>query len=146
MVLGLAKSHAQKVVKKCPKSGPKMAPQPDLGAKNCPKSCKKVLKKLSKSCFLENRAPKRGAAAEGRRAPFWVAAEGRHLYFPKNNFLIIFRPLFYNFLGSFLHPDLAGAIFGPLFGHFLTTFWACHLAGPKTIPGQLFDHFCFWAL
>ena len=58
-------------------------------------------------------------------------------------------PFFVNFLqlvGLFFAPDLAEAIFGQLFEDFLATFWACHLGRRKTIPGQLFDHFCFWAL
>ena len=47
-------------------------------------------KSLSKNGFLANREPKGGARARSARAPFWVAAEGRHLYLPKNNFLTSF--------------------------------------------------------
>ena len=79
-----------KSCRKVPKKWSKNGPSQIWVQKTAQKVVKNVIKKLSKSCFLENRAPKRGAAAEVRRAPFWVAAEGRHLDFPKNNFLSIF--------------------------------------------------------
>ena len=88
----------------------------------CPKSGQKVSKKLSKKGpgkiwdhktqillkFLTNREPNMGAAAEGRRAHFWVAAEGRHLYLSKTQAKLVFLwsqillgPFFDNFLDTF---------------------------------------------
>ena len=48
-----------------------------------------------------------GAAAEGRRAHSWVAAEGRHLYLSKAQAKLVF-------LWSQILP-------GPFFDHFLGT-------------------------
>ena len=77
----------------CPKSGQKAAQKViknGLSKIWGRKAAPKVVKKMSKNCFLANRQPKRGAAAVSRRAPFWVAAEGRHLYLPKNIFWTTF--------------------------------------------------------
>ena len=68
-----------------------------------------------------------GAAAEGRRAHFGVAAEGRHLYLSKTQAKLVF--LWSRILpGPFFDPFLD--TFGPLFGHVI---WE----GPNPFP----DHF-----
>ena len=82
--------------------------------------------------FATYREPKVGAAAEGRHAHFWVAAEGRHLYLSKTQAKMVFK--------------WSQILLGPFFDHFLGTFWACHLGMPKTIKIQFFDQFYFGAL
>ena len=58
--------------------------------------------------FLTSRHPKMGAAAEGRLAHFWMAAEDCHLYLSKTQTKFVFL--------------WSQILQGPFFDHFLATF------------------------
>jgi len=93
--LAASQKNVQKVSGKCPGAG--------AGAGKMSRKCQKsVPQTFSRHFFdtfwqIENQ---KGARARSARAPFWVAAEGRHLYLPKNNFLTTFLQLF----GQFFAP------------------------------------------
>ena len=89
MPFGASWQPPRKMSKKCLESVLVLG----LALEKCPENVKKVSPRHFPDTFLTllaNREPKGGARARSARAPFWVAAEGRHLYLPKNNFLTSF--------------------------------------------------------
>ena len=108
---------AQKVVQKWP--------QQDLGANNCPKCCKKVIKKMF---FGRSRWRPSAATQEGARRPSAAAPTFGPLFIKKPK-----RKLCFSGTGFCMDP-------------FVTTFWALHLGGTKTHSWTTFWPLFFWAL
>ena len=134
MVLGLPKWHAQKVVKKCPKSGQKRVP-----AKSG------TIKTQIWLGFLTNRGgglrppPKNG---RGGRAHFWLSIYQK----PKQNWC--YGPRFCQdpFLTTFwtLFDHFLGMSFGKAQNHSRTTFWPFLFLG--TLGGHLGYNPDLWLL